>query len=100
MDLSDGLASDLPRLCAASGVGARVDPTALPGEASLQLKVRGGEDFQLLFTAAAEDDARVLELAAQTRTPVTPIGQIVAGDVSLAGLPWPPALFSHFGDAS
>ncbi len=101
MDLSDGLASDLARLCAASGVGARVDPTALPGVDSLQLKVRGGEDFELLFTARPEDDARVLAIAAETRTEVTPVGTIVeSGDgVELLGTPWPPALFGHFSSA-
>jgi len=61
MDLSDGLSSDLPRLCAASGVGARVDSALLPvvrpskacrGPAfdSLQLALHGGDDYELLFT--------------------------------------------------
>jgi thiamine-monophosphate kinase len=105
MDLSDGLAADLPRLCLASGVAARVDPTALPGVDSLQLKVRGGEDFELLFTASPDDDARVLAAAADTHTEVTPIGVIVAVEdgndrVTLLQTEWPPALFSHFGARS
>jgi thiamine-monophosphate kinase len=61
MDLSDGLSSDLPRLCAASGVGADVESEKLPvvhlssavrgpGVDSLQLALHGGDDYELLFT--------------------------------------------------
>ena len=56
MDLSDGLSTDLSRLCAASGVGARLWATKIPGPDlpeladSLQLALHGGEDYQLLFT--------------------------------------------------
>lgn len=61
MDLSDGLSSDLPRLCAASGVGARLDSAKIPvGQLSnadrhrridsLQLALHGGDDYELLFT--------------------------------------------------
>jgi thiamine-monophosphate kinase len=61
MDLSDGLSSDLPRLCAASGVGADVESENLPvvqhssavrglGVDSLQLALHGGDDYELLFT--------------------------------------------------
>lgn len=66
MDLSDGLARDLPRLTRESGVGAEVDadvlPTA-PGWAELcralredpvELALAGGEDYVLLFTLPAE----------------------------------------------
>lgn len=61
MDLSDGLSSDLPRLCAASGVGARVEASRiravhiparhLKGKADpIQLALHGGDDYELLFT--------------------------------------------------
>lgn len=61
MDLSDGLSSDLPRLCAASGVGAQLDMTKLPLVTihgaelrrkldPLQLALHGGDDYELLFT--------------------------------------------------
>jgi len=61
MDLSDGLSSDLPRLCAASGVGADVESGKLPvvqpstagggaGADPLQLALHGGDDYELLFT--------------------------------------------------
>jgi thiamine-monophosphate kinase len=54
--LSDGLSTDLSRLCAASGVGARLWAAKIPGPDllepadSLQLALHGGEDYQLLFT--------------------------------------------------
>jgi thiamine-monophosphate kinase len=65
MDLSDGLSSDLPRLCAASGVGARIFDAQLPlpnlhgGSANgrvdaLQLALHGGDDYELLFTVSRE----------------------------------------------
>ena len=56
MDVSDGLSTDLGRLCAASGVGARLWAAKVPGPAlpeaadSLQLALNGGEDYQLLCT--------------------------------------------------
>jgi thiamine-monophosphate kinase len=65
MDLSDGLSTDLSRLCAASGVGARLWAAMLPGpnlpEAadSLQLALHGGEDYQLLFTVPPRKASRL-----------------------------------------
>jgi thiamine-monophosphate kinase len=59
--LSDGLSTDLFRLCAASGVGARLWAAKIPGpdlsEAadSLQLALHGGEDYQLLFTVPTRE---------------------------------------------
>jgi thiamine-monophosphate kinase len=62
MDVSDGLARDLHRLCRASGVGAEVDAAALPFADRflticrqifadpLALALGGGEDYVLLFT--------------------------------------------------
>jgi len=65
MDLSDGLSSDLPRLCAASGVGARLDLAALPIHASVTtrqaqaLALHGGDDYELLFTVARRNIAKI-----------------------------------------
>jgi thiamine-monophosphate kinase len=65
MDLSDGLSTDLSRLCAASGVGARLWAAKVPGpnlpEAldSLQLALHGGEDYQLLFTVPRRKASRL-----------------------------------------
>lgn len=52
MDISDGLALDLSRLCSASGTGARVELEAIPVHpaATLDEALRGGEDYELLAT--------------------------------------------------
>ena len=102
MDLSDGLAADLPRLCAASGVGAEIDPLALPvhpallsSRDSLRFVTAGGDDYELLFTAAPSDADRVRTLADGVR--VHRIGRIVAGaGARLLGRSWPEAAFGHF----
>jgi thiamine-monophosphate kinase len=65
MDLSDGLSTDLPRLCAASGVGAGIDGDSLPvsllakGREAYALALHGGDDYELLFTVAKENARRL-----------------------------------------
>lgn len=108
MDLSDGLRTDLPRLCAASQTGAAVDPGALPAcddlppgcsEAErLALMTAFGEDYELLF--AADSSARdAIRAAAQAEgVSVSRIGQLTAPEqgVTLGGAGWPDARFVHF----
>lgn len=62
IDVSDGLAIDLRRLCAESGAGAEINASDLPlpdrfadlcrsiGEDPISLALGGGEDYVLLFT--------------------------------------------------
>lgn len=83
MDLSDGLSTDLPRLCAASGVGALVEPDRLPApdameqESARRLALHGGDDYELLFSVST---ARASQLPANFRgLRVTKIGEITAG---------------------
>lgn len=53
MDMSDGLSSDLNRICEESRVAAEIDPSLLPIHpgASLNYALHGGDDYELLFTA-------------------------------------------------
>ena len=82
IDVSDGLSTDLSRLCVASGVGARLWAAKIPGpnlpEAadSLQLALHQGEDYQLLFTASRRKASR-LPLTFRGR-PLSQIGEIEA----------------------
>ena len=69
MDLSDGLAADLPRLARASGVGIVVDADALPASRAFKrlceafrvsadpMVLEGGEDYELLVTLSAKTPA-------------------------------------------
>jgi thiamine-monophosphate kinase len=54
IDLSDGLSLDLARLCVASNVSAEITAKRLPvaRHATLEQALDGGEDYELLFTAA------------------------------------------------
>ena len=75
MDLSDGLSTDLGRLCEESGVAAEINTTALPihGGATLTDALHGGEDYELLFTAPASATLP----ASIDGVPVTRIGRIL-----------------------
>jgi thiamine-monophosphate kinase len=57
MDVSDGLAIDLSRLCRASGVGARVALANVPVHpaATVTEALGGGEDYELLATLPSPD---------------------------------------------
>jgi thiamine-monophosphate kinase len=90
MDLSDGLSSDLSRLCSASGVGALIGTDDLPcvkpprlrkGSSRLpsptELALHGGDDYELLFTARRDT---LPSLPWKFRgLSIHPIGQITSG---------------------
>lgn len=119
MDVSDGLLGDFGHILKASGVGAciRTDETikliaagAFPSSARgqfdqkllQQCTLAGGDDYELLFTAPPQHRAAVAEAAAQSRTPVTRIGQVEAAPglrlVDAQGMPVENrfASFDHF----
>lgn len=87
IDLSDGLASDLVRLCEASRVGVEVRQDSIPvaegvpdvatwlGREPREIALAGGEDYELLLTIPP---AQLESLARAIRpTPITPIGEVV-----------------------
>lgn len=53
LDLSDGLALDLHRLCLESNAGAEIDNIPVARGATMEDALHGGEDYELLFTAPA-----------------------------------------------
>ena len=87
MDVSDGLADDLSKLCCASGLAARIHAGQVPvhpfltevfPENAIELALDGGEDYVLLFTAAPGLMRSVL--------PLLPAGAVVIGE-TVAGEP-------------
>lgn len=92
MDLSDGLASDLQKLCCASGVGARVMAGAVPVSKdthiaaarldldAVRLAVEGGEDYELLLTCSTKSAIAVARAISTTGSSARVIGEIVEGD--------------------
>src|SRR5579862_2790145 len=92
MDISDGLSTDLARLCSASRVGARIEADQLPCVAvpanlfrastrpkfsSLQLALHGGDDYGLVFTVPPRRTNRLQR--APDSSSLTCIGQITSG---------------------
>ncbi|HEX5431796.1 MAG TPA: thiamine-phosphate kinase [Bryobacteraceae bacterium] len=90
IDLSDGLALDLHRLCLASRVSAEVDRLPVAKGSSIERALHEGEDYELLFT-----------LPAGKRGPkgTTRIGTMVRGKtgaISFQGSPIEPRGYDHF----
>ncbi|HEY5812582.1 MAG TPA: thiamine-phosphate kinase [Terrimicrobiaceae bacterium] len=97
MDLSDGLAADLPRLARASKCSFRIDPSALPktrGCNNLQA-MSDGEDYELLVAVAPRLGERLRRRWRETfpSLPLTCIGELTAPSATSTTLP--PA-FDHF----
>ncbi len=92
LDMSDGLATDLAHICAASGLGAQISSELIPvsdsaRQAALALEIdvldmalRGGEDYKLLFTCppAAEKELE-REVMASLKRQLFRIGKMVPG---------------------
>ncbi|MFM7057064.1 MAG: thiamine-phosphate kinase [Planctomycetota bacterium] len=91
MDLSDGLATDLPRMMTASGCGAVIRgasipvhadvPAGLEADARLTAALSDGEDFELLFSIPA-DAAEKLKQAPQELTLIQ-IGEVTENSAIL-----------------
>jgi thiamine-monophosphate kinase len=96
IDLSDGLAGDLPHVLKASGVGAELLKSAIPVSRAAKVTAKkssaakpafaaaltDGEDFELLFTVAAKSAVKLLD-AWKTNFPklkLSCVGKIVSGD--------------------
>ena len=107
IDLSDGLATDLAHLLEGTGLGAEIEPDALPTQSGfsrlcaaldvdpMDLVLRGGEDYELLFARRPRGRSVDPErLAAQLGVGVRRIGWVVDRP-GLRGLPGP-ASAHHF----
>ena len=95
IDLSDGLAGDLPHLLAAGGVGAELLKSAIPVSRAAKLPAQktsstkppfaaaltDGEDFELLFTLPARDAVKLLDTWKKKfpKLKLSCIGKIVTG---------------------
>ncbi|HEW78689.1 MAG TPA: thiamine-phosphate kinase, partial [Phycisphaerales bacterium] len=82
IDISDGLASDLNRICQQSQVGAVINAEQIPissqvlkNENPLNSALNDGEDFELLFTLSEKDCQRLLERW-DGPIPITQIGAV------------------------
>ncbi|MFY9128845.1 MAG: thiamine-phosphate kinase [Limnohabitans sp.] len=117
-DISDGLLGDLKHILKASGVGAVLETQQVAStlacasipqnqfqidvEHQLALTLSGGDDYELVFTAAPAQRAAVASAAKASQTDVTHIGQITASQELVlrtaegAMLPNTFASFDHF----
>ena len=79
MDLSDGLAKDLPRLARMSGVGFELDRDSLPCSegSTLAQAISDGEDYELLFTSG--DDLKPAWGEKFPGLEITRIGTLIEG---------------------
>lgn len=118
MDVSDGLAGDLAKLCRVSGVEAVVEAARVPlsdaaGAALandpvlLERMLSGGDDYEIVASVAPDHVAALIAEAAAAGVAVTEIGRVDAGNGRVGGaqffdrsgqiLRFANAAFSHFG---
>ena len=106
MDISDGLLTDLGRLCDASGCGARIEREQLPASPELIAltddllphQVAFGEDYQLLFCAKQSDREAILRIGDELSVQLTRIGHTTPSTgIQLPGVEELTA-WTHFGN--
>ena len=111
IDISDGLYVDAGRIAAASGVGLVLEMDKLPlspvlaenleTNEALEFAAMGGDDYELLFTAAAVSRDRIKALGRRLNMSCTRIGSAVDGETVTCVLEskrWMPSHtgFDHF----
>jgi thiamine-monophosphate kinase len=90
MDISDGLAGDLAKMCRASRVDASVDVARVPlsraarralaaEPALIETILTGGDDFEILASVSPRKLASLRKAAKMARVPITEIGRFSAG---------------------
>lgn len=88
MDISDGLAGDLARMCAAAGAGAVIDAARVPlsaaanraveaDPAALTAVLTGGDDYEVMLTVEPSRAAAFEAAAAKAGVGVMRIGEVV-----------------------
>jgi len=91
MDVSDGLAGDLAKLCRASGVAAEIDVARVPHSdavraavaadpAMMETALSGGDDYEIVLTLAADKLAAFRAAAQAAGVSATEIGRIATGE--------------------
>jgi thiamine-monophosphate kinase len=111
MDLSDGLAGDLPKLCAASGVAMHIDVESLPLSAALSRvtsleqardwAMGAGDDYELLLAVPPQRYDALAEVARRLNLRSTIVGRCDVGNSvtwALNGRPIVPSVsgYDHF----
>lgn len=90
MDVSDGLAGDLTKLCGVSGVSAAIDLPSIPlsgpaqdlvsrGIVGLETLIAGGDDYEILCTVPEDIVEAFVQVARHASVAVSSIGTVVAG---------------------
>jgi thiamine-monophosphate kinase len=112
MDISDGLAGDLAKLCRASALAAEIDVARVPlSEAAraalacdaslIETILTGGDDYEIAATLAPDRVAPFATAAARAGVAVAAIGRVVKGQGARflsdgKPLTFAQASFSHF----
>jgi len=117
IDLSDGLASDLPEICRESGTGAHLELNRIPVAGCvkelaasmnwnpLELALYGGEDYHLLFTVPSKNKSELLRRTNADNISVYEIGSLTESSQGICVLDSNGELiplkqgFEHFQDA-
>jgi thiamine-monophosphate kinase len=114
MDVSDGLAGDLAKLCAASGVSAVVDAQSIPlsvpaarllaqGTIGIEAIVAGGDDYEILCAIPENRFEAFARAAGLAGVAISSIGTVIAGssvprflDAAGREIALPRLSYSHF----
>jgi thiamine-monophosphate kinase len=114
MDVSDGLAGDLAKLCSASGVSAAIDAQSVPlsapaatllgrGAVGIETMVSGGDDYEILCAIPENRFEAFAQAAGLAGVAVSSIGTVIAGssvprflDAAGRDIALPRLSYSHF----